>query len=365
LSLETVKKQKQRQTMILVNSEKLNLSAADDKSHPQHEQAKEYRQGLATLKSLYKDGFITLTRTGYPRFVDGIDHRGRDMKDLKEPTPPAKYPLSTYFSHPKRGKELWECCIGNPKIMPGNLWAIGDRKNFTVEDRIIVDIAKEADFAFYLCYISSAVRGGHLKVADPKADAKARGDQRREKLERETAIWHTLSDEENLRKIASAYGVADVAKKEPDTIREELETVLKNNDMAKRKDASVKGTKEFLDELKITDSIRLSSFIRHWLDESKITYKEDGRYRVGDKIIAQVPHDYVLHKFSWLCNYYAAPNQVDKLQELMKDLVNKEYLDSITDEKDFRWIAKVMDIKGYYNQSPEKVKELVYSEFIV
>ena len=49
----------------------------------------------------------------------------------------------------------------------------------------------------------------------------------------------------------------------------------------------------------------------------------------------------------------------------MKDLVNKEYLDTISDDKDFRWIAKVMEIKGYFNQAPDKVKEMVINEFVV
>jgi predicted transcriptional regulator len=49
----------------------------------------------------------------------------------------------------------------------------------------------------------------------------------------------------------------------------------------------------------------------------------------------------------------------------MKDLVNKEYLDSIKDDRDYRWLAKVMSLEGYFNQKPDKVKELVYGEFIV
>jgi hypothetical protein len=351
--------------MILVNSNKLELSAAKDKNHPQCEQAREYENGLATLKRNYPDGKITIIRVGYPRFTDGIDHQGHDVKDLIEPTPPAKFPLGTWWSHPKRGRELWECCMGAPKILPGNLWGLGDKKSFTVEERIQVDINQDADFAFYLCYISNAVKGGHLKIDDPKMDAKMKGDLRREALQRETALWSTLSDEVLLRKVAQAYNVADVEKKEPDDIRLELDAILTRNDNEKRKDPSLKGTKEFLDDLKITDYTRLSAFIRHWLDQGMITYKGDGRYRVGDKILAQVPTEHILRNFEWLCNYYVSPNNGDELKSLMKDLVNKDYLDKIIDDKDFRWIAKVMEIDGYFNQKPDKVKEMVYSEFVV
>jgi hypothetical protein len=133
----------------------------------------------------------------------------------------------------------------------------------------------------------------------------------------------------------------------------------------KRSDASYKGTKEFLEEMKITDSVRLNSFIRFWMDEGKITYSPDGRFKIGDKTIAHLPADQVTKKFAWLCGYFNAPNNNDKLVDLMKDLINKDYLDSLSDSKDYRWIAKVIDIEGYFNQSPDKVKDMVYAEFIV
>ena len=350
--------------MFIVNNQKLSIVQADDETYPLYEQAREVRNGISFLKNLYKDGKITFTRKGYPKIVDGIDPQGRDIK-IPEEAPPLQFPLNTEFKHPKRGTEVWGCCLGTPHFDVSAGWDIGKRRNFTVNENVRVDINKDPDFAYYLYYICNAVKGGHLKVEDPKADAKAKGDKKREALERETAIWQTLADEAQLHKIAQAYGVSDVTKKEPDTIRFELESILKDNDEMKKRDPSYKGTKEFLEELKITDYVRLSAFIRHWLDEGMITYKPDGRYYVGDKVIAHVPTDYITKKFPWLCNYFAAPNNGDKIRELMKDLVNKEYLDTINDPKDFRWLAKVMNIEGYYNQTPDKVKDLVFAEFIV
>ncbi len=353
--------------MLIVNRQPLRIGEASIKRHPLYWQAQEYTEGLKYLQENYKDGKITFTRTGFPKYTDGIDAKGRDVKDMVLPTTPARFPLSTYYASSKRGKELWECCLGEPEIKEGGLWSIGSKgkRSFSVEDKIIVDINEEPDFAFFLYYLSRAVRGGHLKVEDVKLDAKQRGDKRREALERETAIWQTLSDENQLRKIAQAWNVTGVDKKEPDMIRFELESILKANDDGRRKDPSLKGTKEFLEELKITDYVRLSAFIRHWLDEGMITYKPDGRYRVGDKIIAQVPTESITQKFQWLCNYYASPNQGDKLKELFHDLINKGYLDSITDDRDFRWIAKVENIEGYFNKKPEEVKEMVYNVYVI
>jgi len=351
--------------MLIINRQPLRVGEASVQGNPLYWQAKEYSDGLRYLKENYKDGKITFTRTGFPKYTDAIDPKGRDMKDVVVPTTPARFPLSTYYASPKRGKELWECCTGEPEISAGGLWGIGNKgkRSFSVTDRLVVDINDDPDFAYFLYYLSRAVKGGHLKVEDVKLDAKQRGDKRREALERETAIWQTLADENLLRKIAQSRGIEGVDKKEPDIIRFELETLLKTNDEGKKRDPSLKGTKEFLEELKITDYTRLSAFIRHWLDKGMITYKPDGRYRVGDKIIAQVPTESILQKFQWLCNYYAAPNQVDKLRELFHDLINKEYLDSLVDEKDFRWIAKVENIQGYFNKNAEEVEEMVYAEF--
>ena len=350
--------------MLLVNKQMLNIAEAiANDLHPMHKQAVEYTRGMKELWSLYPDGLLKIRRTGYPHVIDGIDDKGRDLKDIPEPTPPARYPLSTLYSAKGRGKELWACCMGEPKILPGNLFDIGDKRSFSITDNMVINMNEEPDFAYYVYYLSRAKQGGHIAIDDPKEDARKRGDKRRQALERETAIWSTLSDENQLRKIASAYGVPEVDTLEADIIREELEKVLVHNDEMKRKDPSYKGTAEFLDELKITDFIRLSAFLRHWMDEQKIVWHKDGRYMVGEKMLAQVPYDFVNKKFQWLCNFYAAPNNNDKLIELMRDLVNDEYLKTINEDKEWRWMAKVMQVEGFYNQKPEGVRKLVYECF--
>jgi hypothetical protein len=349
--------------MLLINKKPLEVGAAlDNEKHPLHRQAKEYSDGLNRLKQMYPDGKLTLLKTGFPKYVDGIDSQGKEVRNMPEPAIPYYYPLSTNHTS-TRGKEIWACCMGDPKILPGDLWDLGNKRSWSIYNQLVIDINDDPDFAYYVYYISRAVKGGHIKVADPKADVKAKADKKRESLERETAIWHSLSDEVQLRKIAQAYGVSSVDSKEPDAIRFELETVLKNNDLAKKKDPSYKGTKEFLEDMKITDYVRLSAFLRHWMDESKITYSPDGRYKIGDKAIAHVPTDQITKKFPYLCNYFAAPNNRDKLASLMKDLINKEYLDSLSDPKDFRWIAGVMELTGYYNKKAEEIREMVFKEF--
>jgi len=364
--------------MLIVNYQKLEVaSALADEKHPLHEHAKEYDQGLKKLRKDYPEGHIRLLRVGYPKLTHAYtDGKGHEYKDVPEEIPPMRFSLRANVSHPQRGKEQWAVCLGAPYALPGGLWDIGgklDTKTKQITSGMTVDLVNEADLAFFLYYKCPHVLGGHWKVDDPRADVRARGDVKRKNLERETAIWQSLSDDNQLRTIAAGWGIEDTTKKdaqgsftkEGDAIRIELESLLERNDEIQKRDPSYRGTKEFLEDMKITDVMRLNSFIQHWMDEGMITYKPDGRYRVGDKILAQVPQNEIVRKKTWLFNYYASPNQTASLQELMKDLINKEYLDSLSDVKDFRWIAGVMKIEGYYNKPPEQVKEMVYSEFVI
>jgi hypothetical protein len=211
-------------------------------------------------------------------------------------------------------------------------------------------------------YKSPLVTGGHWKIDDPRADIKAKGDAERAALSLHTAIWQTLGDDDTLDIVASGYGI-DTDGKEADAIRFELAETLERNNKLKLSDPTYKGTEEFMEDLKLPDYILLSAFVKHFLNLKAISWKGDGRFKIGDKTIAQVPADWVKRRFEWLCNHLAAPNNLEKLQSLMVDLVNEDYLDSIKEDKIFRWIAKVKDIQGYYNKSAEVVKEMVYVEF--
>jgi hypothetical protein len=352
--------------MLLVNSSRLLVAEAlQDEKHPMHVYAKEYDQELKALRKKYPEGSIRLLRVGYPKFSDSyINARNIEVSGVPEDIPPMRFSLRASVSHPQRGKELWEVCLDTPKALPGGLWELGKIRSKQISAGLTVDLIKEADLAYFLYYKCPHVKSGQWKVEDPKADLKARADKEIELLDVNIAIWKTLQDENLLKKMASSFGL-EVKGKDPNQLRFELKDALVRNDDAQKRDPAVRGTKELMEDLKITDYIRLCTFVRYWIDESKIVWSKDGRYKVGDKTIAHVPAEQVRRKFDWFCNYLSAPNSVEDLKSLMLDLVNKEYLDSITDEKDYRWLAKAMDIQGFYNQTIDKVKELVYATFNV
>jgi hypothetical protein len=349
--------------MLIVNYQRLNMAALNNPQDPMYAYAEEYDKGIRNLRKMYPEGYITLKQAGFPKMTKGMNAKGVELDNLPEPVPPIQISLLANFDDPKKGREHWAVCLGTPKPMEGGLWDIGSKRKLQMEASLTLDLVRDADLAFFLYYKSRQVLGGHLFVDDPKASAKQKGDRKRQDLAIVTAIWQTLADDNQLLKVAQGYGIAHVDKKQPDEIRLELENILKANDEKKKRDPSVRGTKEFMEDLKITDYMRLSAFIRDRLDKSLINWKPDGKYRVGDKVIAHVPLSDINENFKWLCNYYAAQNNQDKLKELFLDLINKEYLDGLTDAKDFRWIAKIMEIEGYYNKPEEQVKTMVYTAF--
>ena len=357
---------------MLINGRMLETAIALQKTdHPLHEIAKEYTEGLKQLREQFPDGKIKFVRPGFPRKTKGVDARGREVM-MVEPAIPALFPLEKKYSHPMRGEEIWSCCLQMPKLLPNGLWSIGGKKSLKVDDFYIVDLNRQPDLAYYLAYIAKYDRKGLLKIDDPKAEVRKKAAEERRMVEIKTAIWQMLSDDEQLRKMAAAYGVNGAHTKhnggyakDADQLRFELEDqILKNEKRRGKNDFSVKGISEFLEEMKVTDNVRLRAFIQNLIDEKKIVYKPDGRFRVGEKAITQVPQSEIGRKFEWLCSFYAMPSNKDRLVELMKDVIDKEYLDNISDDKDFTWIAKTLDINTAFKKK-EELKSTVYGAFNV
>jgi hypothetical protein len=247
------------------------------------------------------------------------------------------------------------------------LYSIGKKKSIKINDFLNVEIDKQPDLAYYLYYISKfGVKENSpiLKIDDPKKEVRERAEKEEALVELKFAIWKQLSDEVALRKIAAAYGVTGTATKEPNKIRFDLEAQLEVNNKKKKRDPLVRGTREFLEEMKVTDNVRLRAFIKNLEDSKKLIYKPDGRYHLGEKTLLQVPYDAIGDTFGYVCNFYSVPNNADKLQELMRDVMNKEYLDNITDSKDLVWIAKIMGINTAFKKS-EELKSMVYGAFSV
>jgi hypothetical protein len=351
--------------MLLINQKQLLVNEAlGNVNHPLYPHAVEYENGLKELKENYGKE-IKFIRPGLPKYNPGMDSEGRSTT-LLEPPSPALFPMQTYLTHSERGKETWSCCLDFPELQPNGLWKMGKKRSIIIFDSITVNIDKDPDLAFYLYKICKSIKDGRLAVDNPKAEVRAKANKEREETERQMAIWNVLKDELALRRIAQAWGITEVGMKDEDAVRFELKELLIKNDEKKKLDPKTKGTREFLDELKINDNIRLRSFIRDLLDSKTIIYKDDGRLWIGEKQLMQLPFVAIQSQsqFDYICNFYGSPNNVARLQELMRDVITKEMLDAIVDNKDYVWLGKIMGITTSFKKK-EETKRLVYEAFSV
>lgn len=332
--------------MLLLNKRPLDIfDALNDNKHPMHEFAKEYDEGVKELKERFGQ-YIKFTRPDYPKYTKGADVRGTEIPQVPLPVPAMRMPLRAYAPG-KNGRNLWACCMDEPSILPNGLWDLGRTKSLQIGEDLMVDIDRDTDLAFFIYFKSpfhnpkGGERGsGQLKVYDPNALARELGEKEDLIAERKMAVWKLLKDEQ-LPTLARAYGINNVSGKQFPLLRQELEKQLATNDELRKHNPSVKGTMDFIEEMKITEGVLLRAFVRRMMDEKRLEYKQNGQFRIGDKVVIQVPANDLKRNFDFLCQYLVAGNNLDKLQEFMKDLLSPEYFDSITDKKEWQWLYKI------------------------
>jgi len=338
--------------MILIDQRPLESDALHEDKHKLHEFAKEYDSTLKELHGKYKDGIIRFKRIGWPKYTKGADSSFREVPNMLEPTPPMRIPLKAYAVTGSLGKHLWMCCLDAPVLLPNGLSDMGRKKTLSIIEEVIVNINEQPDLAFFLYKISPFVRRKLLQVIDPVADDAKIGEEKRTEAERKSAIWHQLSDEKLLM-MARGYGVTDVDNKQPNAIRQELEALLETNDKLQKQNPIIKGTNEFIKEMKVTDGLLLRNFVQKAMDDNKLDCKGDGRWKIGEKGIIQVPFNELDRKKDYLCNYLMLGNNTEKLQEFITDLINKDYLEGITENKEWLWLAKIAGVSSGFKKIDE------------
>lgn len=345
--------------MLLVDMQPLSSEALNDKQHKLHDFAKKYEETLKYLRERHGNGFIRFKRPGYPRHTKGADGNFREIPKMKEPTPPMIIPLHANAVIGSLGKHHIDCCLDAPTILPNGLWDLGRRKTISIKEDKLININEEPDLAFFLYEISPHTKKKRLVVVDPAKDDMELGEAERILTERKYAVWNMLSDDTKLRMMARAYGVANVDSKQPNAIRKELDQQLEKNDSIKRRNPAVKGTKEFVEEMQVTEGLLLRNFVQKNIDEKRLTYSPSGHWKIGDKIVIQVPANMINQQRDYLCNYLMAGNNEDKLKEFLRDLVDSTYLDNIVERKEWEWLAKVAGVQ-YNFKKLDDIKTGVY-----
>jgi hypothetical protein len=244
-------------------------------------------------------------------------------------------------------------------IHPNGQYELGKVRSMSFVGDKVVSLEQDPDLAFYLAYVSPFVRSKTIKIYNPSADAKKLGDKKREDAKRQVAIWNMLTDEAKLRTMASAYGVPNTDKKEPDSIRLELEKVLEHNDEKKKANPSVRGTDDFLNELNVNDNILLRAFVQTAIDNKQLKWNMDGKWKVGQKIIIQVPINDIEKNFDYLCNYLGSSNNNDKLLDFLKDIISREYFEITKDPKVYNWLARVSGVSPAFKKYDEVKNKVI------
>lgn len=359
--------------MLIIDRHPLEKEAFHDKNHNLHDCAILVDNTLRELKGRYKDGVLRFKKIGYPKHTKGADSRFKELPKVVEPSTKWRIPLKAYVAIGDLGKHTWMCCLDTPEVLPNGLYdfsKFSKRKGIDVEETLVINIDKQPDLAVFLYKISPFIKRdgnrGLFKLVDPLLDDETLGEAERELTERKYAVWNMLTDESKLKTMARAYGLNAVDTKQPNAIRKELEALLERNDKAKRQNPAVKGTKEFIAEMNVTDGLLLRNFMQKAIDDKKLSWKGDGRWKIGEKIVVQVPVTETLRRNDYLCNYLMAGNNEDKLKSFMVDLVNQEYLDSIPNDKDgkkeWNWLAKIAGVPFDFKKF-EEVKTNVTKVF--
>lgn len=358
--------------MLIVNSRQIESIALLDgaSEHPMRKYAMEYKKGIEVLKKTFGDQ-IKFKRPKFPKRTKGVDHRNKEVANMALPTPPLLMPLTARVNG-DAGLEIWEYCEGAPKLLPNGLWESTGKRSKFITENLVVSLNKDPELAFFIYYksplFSREGKNGRMSIKeliidDPNLQAKLEGDKERAELELKTALYGVLQDGEHLNVMAQAYGVA-TDKKHPDAIRKELKDKVLAGERQKRRDPMAKGVREFLDELKVTDAVRLRSLLTSAeKDMGMIKFFPNGEYKIGDRLLCKVPIGELTHKEQYLANHLHNAANRPKLQDLLRDIVTKEYLDNTGDSKQFFWLARMMDGKVEF-RSKEEIKEMVYSMFV-
>jgi hypothetical protein len=153
-----------------------------------------------------REGFEKIRKRGFPIvFRDG---RGIQINPTgaKEPGKRYSFSLVAAVSNQDTGTEYWRY-----SKTPANRDGKYKNKRFTFFDVLVLN-ENDIDFAYYLLYLSDAVKSGAIKLVDKKEDAKKLVAAKKKMVSTRYFLYDESSDyyeaEQLLRLVALSFGVA-------------------------------------------------------------------------------------------------------------------------------------------------------------
>jgi hypothetical protein len=336
--------------MILINQERLLPDALKNEDDKLHAFAKLYDSTLNELKKKFGKT-VHFIRPDRPRKTKGATARGKEVPGMSIPVEPIVIPLSAtvVLDEIPMGSNTWTCSMRAPRPIDGGLWEPGGRRSLIIKSaELSVSIENDPDLAVFMYKICPFVKKGILKLKDAQAEAEALAKREHLITERKMAVWKVLPADK-VPTMARAYGLNNVDGKSEAILRAELERQLEINDSLKLRNPAVKGTLDFIEEMKINDNVLIRAFVRRMQDEKRLTLAFD-KFKIGDKVVYHVPAMEIKRANDALCQYLNASNNTEKLAEFIRDLIYKEYLAGITDKKELQWLARIAGINPEFKK---------------
>jgi hypothetical protein len=244
-------------------------------------------------------------------------------------TPPFVFPLISESASSDGSSNVWAYCKGHPELQPNGLWKPPSKSRMLEKGTMVVDLKNDIDFAVYLFKKSKVFKGSFIVVDDPGRDARERGKAKRRNLLISSLVWGELSNDDELRDVAAAWGLSGTDNKEPDMLREELESLLSQREDQISKGKNVKGVDEFMKLRKNKKELRLRTFVQKAIDGKFISYDSTTRkYSIGKNDLVTVPMRDVSKPFDYLCNML--DKEEDEIKKVVKEVVDEKYIDGIS-----------------------------------
>ena len=353
--------------MLLLNGEQFIPSG----KNPNHElQIAHYEEAIADIRERYGQGgrnsTIVLTRR---------KEQKRNASGMLEETAPMIFPATAYpeiqlaSKHVSRtenvgGMETWSYSEHRPtRKNPGDPFEPDPKSIKFMSYFETFDMNTQMDLIYFLLYKSprvyyppaiaqGKVKKGDLMVKDKALEAKEKVQKQRDELRLKNAIMapdaqYPLHSDENLRKVAAAWGIDGAMDKYvgADDIRLKLEEAVKQGEQKKKSSGKGKGFDEFFDLINFDDSVRQRSLIMYALDNNKLTHDEKSgvyAYAGGDQLVS-VPPNKKYHAFDYLAEYLGNDMNESTWSMFLREIVDAEYLDTLN-FGDLKWLAKLNEL---------------------
>lgn len=332
--------------MLILNNELFDPNVKKD--HKFYETAQKYKTEVEGLRKKHGNRIVFKRTREHPMTENGI----------RLPMPPMTLPLRGSRGGVSGEPENWMYSESIPNKKDG-VYQLR-KGSLMVTDELIVDMNKKPDLAWFIVYICP-LYGKEIEIHDRKIIMREKAAERRRRVRLENALYgeSPLSDSGILKSVAEAWGL-NAFHKDANELRFELEALLKRRDEEKKKDPSVRGTDDFLKDIKnVGEKVFKKSFLQKGFNAGILKREKSGDIVMTgtEEKLFFVPPEKANDWF----NYFAEKAIADETlwKRLVMSNINNGYIDDASSTEQLAWLFKFAGKKPEKKTLPAQKKELV------